>query len=133
MADRVNYQQCNYQRIRPGELWQCNWLEETGKICSLLYDIKESKIIALPGFSKIKLELFLYDRCWHRLVLEGHWEHSQAAHGNKRQQNDFERWRGLAEEGKQTDRVMLSEQAVLVESFRGGGDLKPIAPNAQTF
>jgi hypothetical protein len=27
MAGRSNYQACSYQCIRPGELWQCNWLE----------------------------------------------------------------------------------------------------------
>ena len=27
MAGRVNYQTASYQCIRPGELWQCNWLE----------------------------------------------------------------------------------------------------------
>ncbi|KAF4534772.1 Phenol acid carboxylase [Lasiodiplodia theobromae] len=27
MAGRVNYQTCSFQCIRPGELWQCNWLE----------------------------------------------------------------------------------------------------------
>lgn len=29
MAGRYNYQTCTFQCIRPGELWQCNWLEET--------------------------------------------------------------------------------------------------------
>lgn len=27
MAGRINYQTCQYQCIRPGELWQCSWLE----------------------------------------------------------------------------------------------------------
>lgn len=27
MAGRINYQTASYQCIRPGELWQCNWLE----------------------------------------------------------------------------------------------------------
>lgn len=27
MAGRLNYQTASYQCIRPGELWQCNWLE----------------------------------------------------------------------------------------------------------
>jgi phenolic acid decarboxylase len=27
MAGRVNFQSAAYQCIRPGELWQCNWLE----------------------------------------------------------------------------------------------------------
>ena len=27
MAGRANFQTCSFQCIRPGELWQCNWLE----------------------------------------------------------------------------------------------------------
>lgn len=27
MKGRQNYQTCNYQCIRPGEIWQCNFLE----------------------------------------------------------------------------------------------------------
>lgn len=57
MAGRYNYQRCTFQCIRPGELWQCNWLEETGTICSLVWDLKNSTITTLLGFSK------------------GHWEH----------------------------------------------------------
>lgn len=34
MAGRKNYQEASYQCVRPGELWQCNWLE--GMFCSLL-------------------------------------------------------------------------------------------------
>lgn len=30
MAGRLNYQKADYQCIRPGELYQVNWLEETG-------------------------------------------------------------------------------------------------------
>lgn len=52
MAGRNNYQTCMYQCIRPGELWQCNWLEETGTICSMVYDLKNQRISTLIGFSK---------------------------------------------------------------------------------
>ncbi|CAL5866358.1 uncharacterized protein PFLUO_LOCUS566 [Penicillium psychrofluorescens] len=108
MAGRVNFQTATYQCIRPGELWQCNWLEETGTICSLVYDISNSRITTLLGFSK------------------GHWEQAEAAHGDKRNPQDLERWRGLARLGIQTDRKLLSEQANIVWDFRGPGDLKPI-------
>jgi phenolic acid decarboxylase len=108
MAGRSNYQTATYQCIRPGELWQCNWLEETGTICSLVYDIPKGKITTLLGFSK------------------GHWENAEAAHGDKRKPEDFEKWRKLAEIGKQTDRHMLSEQADISEVFKGKGDLEPI-------
>lgn len=57
MAGRINYQTCTFQCVRPGEIWQCNWLEETGTICSLVYDVKNKTITTLLGFSK------------------GHWEH----------------------------------------------------------
>jgi len=115
MAGRVNYQTATYQCIRPGELWQCNWLEETGTICSLVYDITRQTITTLLGFSK------------------GHWENPEDAHGDKRNPGDFERWRGLAKLGTQVDRFMLSEQANIKESFKGAGQLKPIAPDAGTF
>jgi hypothetical protein len=145
MAGRVNYQTASYQCIRPGELWQCNWLEgsspphphtpcppplfllsktlpshshkitETGTICSLVYDIPNNKISTLLAFS------------------QGHWEHPQEAHGDKRNPADFQRWRGLAAIGKQTDRFMLNEQADILEAFKGKGDLVPIDPEAETL
>ncbi|KAF1353212.1 Calycin-like protein [Delphinella strobiligena] len=115
MAGRINYQTCSYQCIRPGELWQCNWLEETGTICSLVYDIKLRKITTLLGFS------------------QGHWENAEAAHGDKRNPEDFARWRKLADIGNQQARFMLSEQANLVEIYKGKGNLVPIEPDAQTF
>ena len=27
MAGRINFQKADYQCVRPGEIWQCNWLE----------------------------------------------------------------------------------------------------------
>ncbi|KAK5452987.1 hypothetical protein LTS15_007136 [Exophiala xenobiotica] len=100
MKGRTNYQTCTFQCIRPGELWQCNWLEETGSVVSLV---------------------------------KGHWENPQAARGDKRNPADFARWKSLAEIGKQTDRLMLSEQADILETFKGPGGLIPIAPNAVTL
>lgn len=100
--------QSSYQCIRPGELWQCNWLEETGTICSLVYDIPNGTITTLIAFSK------------------GHWENPIDAHGDKRNPDDFKRWRTLAKIGSQTDRKLLSEQGKLVEKFHGKGDLEPI-------
>lgn len=108
MAGRKNYQAVTYQCIRPGELWQCNWLEETGTIVSLVYDIPRRRITTMLGFSK------------------GHWEHAEAAHGDKRNPEDLARWRELAKIGIQTDRPMLSEQADILEDYRGAGDLEPI-------
>jgi hypothetical protein len=61
MAGRVNFQTASYQCIRPGELWQCNWLEETGTICSLVYDIPNKRISTLLAFS------------------QGHWECAEEA------------------------------------------------------
>jgi len=63
----------------------------------------------------------------------GHWAHPREAHGDKRNTKDFERWRKLAEEGKQTDRYMLSEQADVSEMFKGQGDLEPIDPSWATM
>ncbi|KZZ95211.1 Calycin-like protein [Ascosphaera apis ARSEF 7405] len=108
MAGRKNYQAVTYTCIRPGELWQLNWLEETGTIVSLVYDIPRKKITTLIAFSK------------------GHWEHNVDAHGDKRNPEDLKRWRGLAKIGIQTDRVMLCEQAdILTESY-GAQGLEPI-------
>jgi hypothetical protein len=109
MAGRKNFQSATYQCIRPGELWQCNWLEETGTICSLVFDIVNKKITTLLAFSR------------------GHWERNQEAKGDKRNPKDFERWRGLAKVGEgQADRVLLSEQADVLEDFRGKGELEGI-------
>ncbi|KAF2752521.1 hypothetical protein EJ05DRAFT_515589 [Pseudovirgaria hyperparasitica] len=77
MAGRINYQRVDYQCIREGELWQCNWLEE-------------------------------------------------AAHGNKRNQVDLERWRKLANIGTQTNHHLLHEQATVVNKFKGRGGLEEI-------
>ncbi|PIA96331.1 hypothetical protein CB0940_10778 [Cercospora beticola] len=115
MAGRKNYQTAEYQCIRPGELWQCNWLEETGTICSLVYDIKNDRITTLLGFSK------------------GHWEKAEEAHGDKRNKEDFERWRGLAKIGSQVDRHLLSEQATISEKFHGKGNLEPIEESWPTL
>ncbi|KAL1674058.1 Calycin-like protein [Schizophyllum commune] len=115
MAGRYNYQETKYQCIRPGELWQINWLEETGTIVSIVYDILNQRITTLIAFSK------------------GHWEHSEEAHGDKRNPVDFERWRGLSKIGTQTDRYLLAEQADIVENFKGPGAMKPIDPSWPTL
>ncbi|KAJ4051958.1 hypothetical protein NW761_008979 [Fusarium oxysporum] len=115
MAGRINYQTVAYQCVRPGELWQINWLEETGTIVSLVYDITNKTISGILGFSK------------------GHWEHAEEAHGDKRNPTDFNRWKELANIGKQTDRFILTEQAKILEVFKGQGDLKPIKEEDPTF
>lgn len=95
MAGRKNFQTAIYQCIRPGELWQCNWLEETGTICSLVYDISNNRISTLLGFSK------------------GHWEKNDQARGDKRNHEDLSRWRELAK---------ISLGTVNFVEFRGSGD-----------
>lgn len=65
--------------------------------------------------------------------MKGHWENAEAAHGDKRNPTDFERWRGLAQIGIQTDRHMLSEQAEIVDTFKGKGDLEPIEQSWPTL
>lgn len=115
MAGRKNYQRCSFQCIRPGELWQCNWLEETGTICSLVYDIPNKKISTLLAFS------------------QGHWENAQEAHGDKRKSADFERWRKLGEIGGPTDRYLLNEQAEILEVFKGKGELEWVEESAETM
>ncbi|KAF7537368.1 hypothetical protein G7Z17_g12860 [Cylindrodendrum hubeiense] len=114
-AGRLNYQAVSYQCIRPGHLWQINWLEETGTVVSLVYDIPGKQVTALLAFSK------------------GHWEQAEATHGDKRIAEDFQRWKDLAKEGTQTDRFMLSMQAEVVQKHKGGGDLVPILETDPTF
>lgn len=60
------------------------------------------------------------------IIRLGHWENPKKAHGDKRNQEDFDRWRGLASIGKQSERFMLSEQANISERFHGPGELKAI-------
>ena len=115
MAGRTNYQRVTYQCIRAGELWQINWLEETGTVVSAVYDIKEQKMTTMIAFS------------------EGHWKRATEALGDKRNREDLERWRGLAGVGKQTSRFMLSEQADIVEVFKGKGNLAPIQESDPLF
>ena len=80
-----------------------------------MYDIKEGKISTLLAFSK------------------GHWECPEEAHGDKRDPATFERWRGLAKMGNQAERFMLTEQATLLETFKGKGNLEPIEKDAVTL
>lgn len=115
MAGRLNYQTCIFQCIRPGEIWQCNWLEETGSVVSLVYDISLQQITSLACFSK------------------GDWENPEKAHGDKRNPEDFERWRGLAKIGTQKDRFMLAEKAKILTVFRGKGNLVPIEVDVVTL
>ncbi|PYH44032.1 phenol acid carboxylase [Aspergillus saccharolyticus JOP 1030-1] len=117
MADRKNFQAATYQCIRFGELWQVNWQEETGTICSLVLDIPNQRLSTLLGFSK------------------RHWRtENEAAHGDKRNAEDFARWRELAKiESSQADRILLSEQAEILEDSRGVGDLEPIDLSWQTL
>jgi hypothetical protein len=89
--------------------------EETGTICSLVYDIPLKKITTLLGFSK------------------GHWEHAEEAHGDKRNSADLAKWRKLAEIGKQTDRHMLSEQADISTVSKGKLNLEPIEESWPTM
>lgn len=115
MAGRINYQRATYQCIRPGELWQINWLEETGTVVSAVYDIKEKKMTTMIAFA------------------EGHWKEAEKAHGDKRNKEDLQRWRKLAERGTQTSRFMLSEQADIAEVFKGKGKLEPITQDDPLF
>ncbi|ORX95067.1 hypothetical protein BCR34DRAFT_579536 [Clohesyomyces aquaticus] len=64
---------------------------------------------------------------------KGHWENPEEAHGDKRVKEDFQRWRRLAAIGGQAERYMLSEQAKIVENFKGKGKLEPIEEDAVTL
>ncbi|KAE8354802.1 Calycin-like protein [Aspergillus coremiiformis] len=114
MAGRVAFQSATYQCIRPGELWQCNWLE-TGTICSLVFDIAQKRTTTLIAFCN------------------GDWEQNKAAHGDRRNQEDLARMRALGKIGTQVDRILLSEQAEILEDFHGPGNLKQIEMDLPTL
>ncbi|PPQ78635.1 hypothetical protein CVT25_010599 [Psilocybe cyanescens] len=88
---------------------------ETGTIVSLVYDIPKRKIVTFIAFSK------------------GHWERRKEALGDKRNEEDFMRWKELAKDGIQTDRYLMSKQADIVEVFRGPGSLKAIDQTWETL
>lgn len=112
MAGRTNYQTTYYQRVRKN-VWQVNWLEETGTIVSLVLDLEEKRITTLIAFS------------------QGHWENPEKAHGYKNE--NLGEWRELAKIGIQTSRYMLPEQADIDEIFEGPGDLPVIDNSWPTF
>ncbi|KAL0487288.1 padC [Acrasis kona] len=114
MAGRSNYQTLYVQRIRKN-LWQLSWLEETGTIVSLVLDIEEKRITTFMAFSK------------------GHWTKPEEAHGDKRNQQDLQRWRGLATIGNQMERHIIPEQANIDLIFEGRGDLDDVDENAVTL
>ena len=64
---------------------------------------------------------------------EGHWTRAKEALGDKMKKEDLDRWRGLAGVGNQTSRFMLSEQAQVVETFKGKGELVPIKESDPLF
>lgn len=102
MAGRSNFQTAFYQRVSKN-IWQVNWLEETGTIVSLVLDINNKKITTLISFS------------------QGHWENPEIAHGEKTK--NLDQWRELAKIGNNTNRYMLTEQASIHTIFEGRGDL----------
>ncbi|SCV61272.1 uncharacterized protein FFFS_15841 [Fusarium fujikuroi] len=112
MAGRKTYLTATYQCIRPGELWQINWIEDTGTIVSLVLDLVGETMSAMIAFSK------------------GHWENIQDSYGDKRNPADANRWKEFALVGTQTERLILTEQAHIVEHFKGKGSLEAIPADA---
>ncbi|CAO3563509.1 unnamed protein product [Mortierella alpina] len=115
LAGRFNFQKADYQCIREGELWQCNWHEETGSVFSIVYDIPNKRLTGLLGLSK------------------GHATQPELARGDKRNPDDLARWWKLSEVGKQTERHMISDQVDVIESFNGSGKLDDIDLSAFTL
>ena len=82
---------------------------------SIVADLEKKRITTYMAFSK------------------GHWDNPEDAHGDKRNQADFDRWRGLANIGTQVDRHILPEQATLDEVYEGRGDIEDIDPEQPTI
>ncbi|KAJ9122770.1 hypothetical protein QFC24_004200 [Naganishia onofrii] len=115
MSGRKNYQTCAVQEVRTGEIFQISWVEETGTVVSIIVDLTQKRITTYMAFSR------------------GHWDYPEKAHGDKRNPEDFERWRKLAEVGKNTDREVIPEQATIDTITEGRGDLEDIDENAPTL
>lgn len=60
------------------------------------------------------------------LLLIGHWENPEEAHGDKRNPKDLERWRGLAKIGTQMEKHILPEQATLNKIYGKYRDTKMV-------
>ncbi|OWZ33175.1 phenolic acid decarboxylase [Cryptococcus neoformans c45] len=115
MNGRKNYQTCAVQEVRTGEIFQISWVEETSTVVSIIVDLPQKRIITYMAFSR------------------GHWDYPEKAHGDKRNPEDFERWKKLAEVGKNTDRETLAEQATIDIITEGRGDLEDIDKDAPTI
>jgi hypothetical protein len=64
---------------------------------------------------------------------KGHWDNPEEAHGDKRNAEDFARWRNLAKIGTQVERYLLPEQATLDEVYEGRGDIEDIDMDMETI
>lgn len=63
-----------------------------------------------------------------------HWEiKKKKAYDNKRNPYDFARWKDWAKIGNQAEQFMISEQAKILEVFKGKGSLEPIEDDAVTL
>jgi hypothetical protein len=84
---------------------QISWVEETGTVVSCVVDFENKTVHGLLAFSK------------------GHWEQPEAAHGDKRNQEDLKRWRTLAFVGNNSpgERVFMTEKADIAEIYDGPG------------
>ena len=156
MAGRTNFQTCSFQCIRPGELWQCNWLEGAiprprhhqslqrlmgaspqrrglSSHLSTTFPGNESRRFSLSPKVLLLDTLILTKQPDADEAVQGHWGNAQAALGDKRNPADLERWRGLARIGIQTDRHMLPRQADIVDVFKGKGDLEPVEQSWPTL
>ncbi|KAF9954259.1 hypothetical protein BGZ72_004730 [Mortierella alpina] len=113
------------------EKWRYElWLRSSDRV---VYAIHGGPMAGRLNFQKVDYQCIREGELWQINWLEGHWTQSEQAHGDKRNPDDFARWRKLAEIGKQTDRYMLNDQAVILDIFRGPGNLQDIDLNAPTL
>uniref|UniRef100_K3WSS1 Uncharacterized protein n=1 Tax=Globisporangium ultimum (strain ATCC 200006 / CBS 805.95 / DAOM BR144) TaxID=431595 RepID=K3WSS1_GLOUD len=101
----------------------------------LLYDYDTEAPNGTPEKWRYEIWFFSHHRiaCSFQCIRPGTLEYPEEPHGDKHDPVALDRWRKLALLGKQTDRLILSEQASILETFRGKGDLVPIAPDAENF
>ncbi|KAI9478489.1 MAG: Calycin-like protein [Benjaminiella poitrasii] len=114
MKGRSAYQKCYYQKVRDN-IYNISWIEETATVVTITVDFEEKKVTCFIAFS------------------QGHWEKNNEAHGDKRNEEDLKRWRGLAKVGDHTKTHVHLDAAPIIEINEGPGNLKPVTMDMPFF
>ena len=94
---------------------ECQRKVETGSIVSLVRDIPEKGVSTFIAWHCMAL---LADSVAHR---PDHWAHAKRASDDKRNEEDFERFRKLSAMGSLTDSKLLSNHRTVIKHFKTKG------------